>query len=360
MNINDIDQLLHNRDLPGVIGLAVNQTGILYEGAFGVADTASDLPLQIDTPHAIMSMTKPVTSLATMMLVEAGELSLDTAAREYLPEYGDMAVISDLDLINKSYSTKALSREIIIADLLTNTAGFGYEFCNEILFAFDEPGDSTNFPLLHQPGEAWTYSLATKLLGDIITKVKGQSLEAALMEMVFSPLGMDKTSYEIRDNQAFPHVNVDGSWQPIDRWPFAPRGDGGLVSTAHDYARFLQCLLNDGEPLVSASTFESMISNQIGELVVTEQPAANIQLTHPFPTGAGIDKFGYGFQLSMAEDNRRRKGSYSWCGLLNTYFWGDPVEKIGGIVLMQTLPFYSPVCIGTLQGFEEKLYQSVL
>ena len=300
--------------LPGTNVLVSRGGKVVYHDVYGYRDIERSLPVESDTIYRFYSMTKPVTSLATMMLVEAGELSLDTAAREYLPEYGNMAVISDLDLINKSYSTKALSREIIIADLLTNTAGFGYEFCNEILFAFDEPGDSTNFPLLHQPGEAWTYRLATKLLGDIITKVKGQSLEAALMEMVFSPLGMDKTSYEIRDNQAFPHVNVDGSWQPIDLWPFAPRGDGGLVSTAHDYARFLQCLLNDGEPLVSASTFESMISNQIGELVVTEQPAANIQLTHPFPTGAGIDKCGYGFQLSMAEDNRRRKGSYSWCG----------------------------------------------
>ena len=360
MNSNDMDQFLRGRELPGVIGLAVSQTEIFYEGAFGVGNTSSGQKLEIDSPHAIMSMTKPITSFATMMLIESSELSLSTPAYEYLPDYRDVSVLATVDLDKRSFSTKPLSRPITISDLLTNTAGLGYEFCNEILFAFEEPGDSPTFPLLHQPGEQWTYSLATKLLGEIIEKISGESLEAALTRMIFSPLGMNSTSYEVRDDQVFPHVKEAGSWQPIEHWPYTPRGDGGLISTVHDYAKFLQCLLSDGAPLISNSTFKAMISNQIGELVVDEQPAANTQLTHLFPLGAGIDKFGFGFQLSMFDDDLRRPGSYSWCGLLNTYFWGDPVEKVGGIVLMQTLPFYSPECIGTLQGFEKRLYKSVL
>mgnify|MGYP001228571633 FL=1 len=360
MNSNDIDQFLAERQLPGVVGLAINQTDILYEGAFGVANTSLGLPLEIDAPHAIMSMTKPITSFATMMLVESGELSLNTPVYEYLPEYQSISVLRDVNLTKRTYSTEPLSRPINISDLLTNTSGLGYDFSNEILFTFQEPGDSVGFPLLHQPGQKWTYSLATKLLGDIIAAIKGQSLEAALKDLILTPLGMDNTSYEIRDNQVFTHAKSEENWQPLDHFPYSPRGDGGLISTAHDYSRFLQCLLNDGKPLMTSKTFKAMISNQIGELFVMEQPAANAQLTHPFPMGAGIDKFGFGFQLAMSAGPARRPGSYSWCGLFNTFFWGDPVKKIGGILLMQTLPFYSPVCLDTLEGFEKRLYQSAL
>ena len=360
MNSNDIDQFLAERQLPGVVGLAINQTDILYEGAFGVANTSLGLPLEIDAPHAIMSMTKPITSFATMMLVESGELSLNTPVYEYLPEYQSISVLKNVDLTKRIYSTEPPSRPITISDLLTNTSGLGYNFSNDVLFTFEEPGDSVSFPLLHQPGQKWTYSLATKLLGDIIAAIKGQSLEAALKSLILNPLGMDNTSYNIRGNQVFTHAKDEDNWQPLDHFPYSPRGDGGLISTAHDYGRFLQCLLNDGQPLLTSKSFKAMISNQIGELFVMEQPAANSQLTHPFPMGAGIDKFGYGFQIAMSEGLLRSPGSYSWCGLFNTFFWGDPVKKIGGILLMQTLPFYSPVCLDTLEGFEKRLYQSAL
>ena len=137
-------------------------------------------------------------------------------------------------------------------------------------------------------------------------------------------------------------------------------GDGGLISTATDYAKFLRCLLNDGAPLISPATFLQAVSNQIGDLHVMEQPAANPNLTHPFPTGSGTDKFGFGFQVHQAtEPGMRSPGSYSWCGLLNTYFWGDPVKKVGGILLMQVLPLYEPRCLEALHGFEQRLYQMI-
>ena len=186
------------------------------------------------------------------------------------------------------------------------------------------------------------------------------SLGDALTELIFEPLRMKNTTFEISAESAVPYTKVEDLWQPIKKYPKMEVGDGGLLSTARDYAIFLQCLLNEGSPLLSTKTFNAMISNQIGDLFVTQQPAANSAMTYPFPSGDGVDKFGLGFQLHMnPEPGMRSPGSYSWCGLLNTYFWGDPVKKIGGIVLMQSLPLYSPICLSVFQGFEKRVYASL-
>ncbi|MDA0978078.1 MAG: serine hydrolase, partial [Proteobacteria bacterium] len=211
--------------------------------------------------------------------------------------------------------------------------------------------------LVHDPGEAWTYSTGTQVLGEVIQSVTGKGLEAALTEMIFSPLGMTSTSYEPRPDQARAHRQGEHGWEPQDLFPRMEIGDAGLIAPAGDYARFLRCLLNDGAPLLRPETFASMIRNQIGELFITEQPACQPGFARAFPTGGGIDKFGYGFQLHLQPaEGMRSPGSYSWCGVANTYFWGDPVKKVGGIVLMQVLPLYEPVCLQTLNGFEARFY----
>ncbi|MBT4162793.1 MAG: beta-lactamase family protein [Gammaproteobacteria bacterium] len=358
MNINDIDQFLSARDLPSVVALATNEKEVIYEGAFGVGNTQTQNQVNIDTPHAIMSMTKPITSLAIMRLVESGDIGLDDPASIYVPKYRDMVVLGETDLKLKTYSTRPLTRDFTIRDLLSHTAGFGYSFCNETLAAFGEEGESDAFPLTHQPGEAWSYGTNTRVLGEIICAVTGNDLYSALSDLIFEPLGMQKTSYMPQDNQVYPHVRSGDTWAPIERFPNMPFGDRGLISTARDYAMFLRCLLNDGAPLLRYESFQSMINNQIGDLYITEQPAAIPNFTHPFPTGAGVDKFGLGFQLHLNPGpGMRSTGSYSWCGLLNTFFWGDPSRKVGGIVLMQLLPLYEPVCLETLSGFERRIYQ---
>ena len=358
MNINDIDQFLAARDVPSVVALATNDREVIYEAAFGVTNTVTPKQVNVDTPYAIMSMTKPVTSVAIMRLVESGDIDLNAPAKNYVPKYGDMAVLDEVDLTSKTYSTRSPAKEFTVKDLLSHTAGFGYGFCNNTLRTFGEEGDSETFPLLHQPGDAWTYGANTKVLGEIVSAVTGKSLPTALSYLVFEPLSMYETSYQLQDGQVYPHVRSGDSWAPIDQFSESPFGDRGLISTARDYTIFLRCLLNDGAPLLTSESFKMMISNQIGELFIAELPAANPNLTYPFPTGAGVDKFGLGFQLHMQPNpGMRSPGSYSWCGLFNTFFWGDPVKKIGGIVLMQILPLYEPVCIETLTGFEQRIYR---
>ena len=233
------------------------------------------------------------------------------------------------------------------------------QFSNETLKQLCKKSE-TEFPLLHQPGEKWVYGASTKILGDLLSKIEGLSLGDCLKKTVFDPLQMNETSFEPQENQAIPHRQADGKWVPGDKLPRIEAGDGGLISTARDYGKFLRCLLNDGKPLLSEKTFQQMTTNQIDDLFIETQPAANSTLTYPFPSGGGKDKFGLGFQIHLEnKEGERNPGSYSWCGLLNTFFWVDPTEKIACVIFMQTLPLYDPVCIETLKGFENLLYKNL-
>ncbi len=355
-----IDQFLSAQNVPGVVALGTTATNTIYEGAFGMTNTETKSAINIDTPHAIMSMTKPITSFAIMQLVESGKIDLDAPATDYISRYQSLVVLDQVNLANKSYTTGALERNFSIRHLLTHTAGFGYTFCNDTLYGLRPAAEKDDFPLLHQPGELWSYGIATRILGEIVAKVTGKDLGKALKQMIFDPLEMRATGFDTKENQAYPHHRSENGWTPAKHFPSIPLGDGGLISTVRDYGKFLRCLLQKGVPLLRETTYQLMVTNQIGALTIQTQPAANKALTHPFPKGAGVDKWGLGFQIHTTQnEGMRSPGSYSWCGLLNTYFWGDPVRQVGGIVLMQALPFYEQVCLDTLDGFERRFYELV-
>lgn len=350
MNTDALDSFLNTQDLPGIVALATDLNRTLYCGSSGVP---------VDASFAIMSMTKPITSLAILQLEEQGKLSIDDAACQYLEQYADKKVIAHADAKAGSYEEINQNHNFTIRELLAHTAGFGYKFCNDTLSSFN-PKNELSFPLLHQPGTQWTYGVSTQILGNIIETITGKALGNALKEMVFEPLGMSHTSYSVRDDQVAPHRWIDGVWQPQKLFPEMPYGDGGLISTAEDYARFLRCLLHRGAPLIAEESFVEMTSNQIGDLFVETMPASIPAMTHPFPSGAGVDKWGLGFQLhTNPGKGMRSPGSFSWCGLLNTYFWVDPSKQIAGLVMMQVLPLYEPRCRSAVTGFEKLLYREL-
>ena len=354
-----LDDFLKAKNLPGVVALITSPSETLYESAFGYADTTKEVKATIDTPHAIMSMTKPITSCAIMKLHEQGKLSLDDEISNYLEEYKLTEVLSEVDLETKEYSTKPLSKKPTIKNLLNHTSGYGYRFSNHTLRKICKM-DETEFSLLHKPGEKWTYGASTKILGDLVSKVEGEDLEQSLKRLVLDPLGMNETSFKPRENQAVPHRLENGSWVSTEKFPRIDAGDGGLISTVKDYEKFLRCFLNKGDPILSAEMVKEMTTNQIGDLWVETQPDANPALTCPFPLGGGEDKFGLGFQIHMSEkENERAPGSFSWCGLMNTFFWVDPRENIACVLFMQTLPLYDPTCIETVKGFERILYRGL-
>jgi methyl acetate hydrolase len=261
---------------------------------------------------------------------------------------------------------------------LTHTSGIGYGFSSAIVARLQQGNHKSEWelPLLHDPGEKWTYGASTRVLGLIVEKISGETLEAFDQAHIFGPLGMVDTSYAVpAQKQArviTTHRRVNGQLQEqppghIPATPTAPfGGDGGLYSTAQDYGRFMRMLLNGGRlgnvRILSAQSVALMSRNQIGAVFVSQQPAANPTLTRPFPLGAGRDKFGLGFEITGpgADGKSRSTGSLAWAGIFNTEFWVDPKAGIGGVLLMQFLPFYDEGAIRTLRNFEAAVYGQLL
>ena len=365
-------------DTPGVVGLVVDRDGVLFEGASGKFDLGRDVPLSTDAIFNIASMTKPVTSVAIMMLLEQGKLALDDPVSKYLPGFDRLEVITKFNAADGTYETRPAKRTMTLRHLLTHTSGIGYGFSSPIVERLQQGNQKAEWelPLLHDPGERWTYGASTRVLGLIVERITGETLEAYFQEHIFVPLGMIDTSFAVpaakQSRLITVYSHADGKFQqrPGGTVPSAPtppfRGDGGLYSTARDYGQFMRMLLNRGRlgdaRILSSKSVALMSRNQIGAVFVSQQPAANAALTRPFPLGAGRDKFGLGFQISAPSDDGtqyRSPGSLSWAGIFNTEFWVDPKRGLGAVLMMQYLPFYDQGAIRTLRDFEAAVYQQL-
>jgi len=362
-------------DVPGVVVLVTAPDRVLYHEAFGKMNMAKGVDMQKDTIFNIASMTKALTSTGVMMLVEEGKLSLDDEVSKYLPAFKSPNVISKLDLAAGTYETRPATRPITIRQLLTHTSGIGYSWSDPGLALIQKKTGAADLdlPLVHEPGEKWTYGASTRVLGEVIEKISGQRIDAFLESRILGPLGMRDTTYAVPASKAARVVNrnqkAEGKITEIpnpDVIPATVRGDGGLYSTAPDYARFIQMLLNHGQlgstRLLKEQTVKEMERNQTGNVKVRPQPTAEPLRSKPYPLGAGEDVWGLGFQIAAPGKpaaDMRRPGSLTWAGINNTFFWIDPEKQIGAIVLMQVLPFYDDAAIGILQGTEKLIYQNI-
>ena len=368
-------------ETPAVVGLVVDRGGVLFEDAAGKFDVARDVALRQDAIFNIASMTKPVTSVAIMMLLEQGKLALDDPVSNYLPNFDNLKVITKFNAADGSYETRPAKSTMTLRHLLTHTSGIGYGLSSPIVARLQQGNEKSEWelPLLHDPGERWTYSASTRVLGLIVEQLSGETLEAFFQTHIFGPLHMVDTSFAVpaakqsRLVTIYNHKNGEfqkqsgGFGGSVPSTPTAPfRGDGGLYSTAHDYGQFVRMLLNHGTlgtaRVLSAKSVALMSRNQIGAVFVSQQPAANPELTRPFPLGAGRDKFGLGFQITADSDDAgkyRGPGSLSWAGIFNTEFWVDPHRGIGGVLMMQYLPFYDEAAVHTLRAFEAAVYQQL-
>jgi CubicO group peptidase (beta-lactamase class C family) len=367
---------VERRDVPGVVVMVVGPDQVLYHEAFGRMNTAAGLDMQKDAIFRIASMTKAITSVGVMMLVEDGKLSLDDEVSKYLPAFANPKVLAAYDVAAGTYETRPATKPITIRQLLTHTSGIGYTWSDPGLALVQQrTGQSSevDLPLVHEPGEQWTYGAGTKVLGDVIETISGQTIDAYLEARILGPLGMRDTSYIVPAAKyrrvVAQHQRANGTIveapnpSPI---PATIRGDGGLFSTAADYARFVQMMLNRGQlggtRLLSEQTVAEMSRNQIGSVKVRQQPTANLARSRVYPLGAGEDVWGLGFQIrtpARPDRSMRRPGSLDWAGINNTFFWIDPQHQVGVVVLMQMLPFYDESALRLLQGVERLVYQHV-
>jgi methyl acetate hydrolase len=360
--------------VPGVVAAAADRNGIVYRGAAGRASSQPDRPMAVDAIFGIASMTKAVTSVALMQLVDEKKVGLDAAASEYLPPFAKVSVITSFDEKTGAYTVKPASRPITIRHLLTHTSGLGYSFTSPIVRDF-KPRNGDAFevgPLLFEPGADWVYGTSTDWIGRLVEAVSGKDLDAYFRERIFAPLGMRDTHFNVPET-ALPRLapawrrQADGT---LTELPSPPpqrvtkfNGGGGLSSTAADYIRFLQMLLNggqlDGARILSAASVDQMSRNQIGAVNVHAIKSAQPALSADFSfVNEGKDKWSLGFQITgETEPGLRSAGSLSWGGINNTYFWLDPSRGVAGVILMQFLPFADASALSVYRDFERAVYE---
>ena len=256
--VQQINAAVARGDTPGVVEVVVNREGVLFEGAAGKFDVAKNIPMPANAIFVIASMTKPVTSVAIMMLLEEGKLRLDDPVSAYLDGYTNLQVITKFNEQDATYETRPAKRAMTIRHLLAHTSGLGYGFTNPIEYRLTQVTKKPEWelPLLSDPGEKWNYSASTRVLGMIVEKVTGVGLEAWYQDHIFKPLGMVDTSFAVApDKQSrvptnhsrFTGTMVEAARTPVPSTPTPPfRGDGGLYSTAQDYGLFVRMLLNGG------------------------------------------------------------------------------------------------------------------
>ena len=370
---------VERKDVPGVVALVTDRERVLYQGAFGVADIATGRPLTSDALFRIASMTKPVTSVALMQLIEQGRVGLDDPASKYLPELAELKVFESFDPATGAYRLRPASRPATVKHFLTHTAGLAYPFTTAVWRDFKPAAGETypfGGPLLFDPGERWHYSTSTDVVGKLVEVVSGQKLEDYFREHIFAPLKMDDTFYNVPEakgprlvaQQQRAGAHMDGAIELQNPQPgltiAAPVGGGGLASTADDYGRFMRMLLNggalDGARVLKPETVALMSQNQIGAISVPALKSALARSADFTFIADGRDKWGLGFLITADQvPGKRFPGSLSWGGINNTYFWIDPTRGVAGVIMMQYLPFADAKALAVYDTFERGTYKLV-
>lgn len=359
--------------IPGAVLLVARNGKVVYRQAIGYQDREKKKPMKTDALFRIFSMTKPIASVAVMMLAEQGKIDVMAPVTRYLPEFKDVKVgVEKMDPATgrPTLSLEAAVRPMTVQDLLRHTSGLVYgPFGNSLVHqAYNQANLFDNgqtlaemvtklskLPLAHQPGTVWEYGMSVDVLGRIVEVVSGMPFDRFIEERITSPLGMHDTAFYLNPSQASrmaePQVDAATGKQPefgkVEnltkekvKW-FS--GGGGLLSTASDYARFCQMLVNGGEldgvRLLSPKTLAVMTSDQVPP---GASRVGNVQVTQDLtPIPELGESFGLGFAVRTAAGHTPVSGSpgdYFWAGAAGTYFWIDPQEKLYALMMLQ-MPF---------------------
>jgi len=381
--LNRIDSMLlraiDDKWIAGAVGFIARDGKIIYNRSFGVSDLENKLPMQTDNIFRIASQTKAIASIGLMMLFEEGKFLLDDPLSKYIPEFSHPQILDKFNEKDTTYTTVPAKREITIRDLLTHTSGIDYAgigsgtmnaiyakggiiggFGNDRIKIGDDIKLLGKLPLIHQPGERFTYGLNVDVIGYLIEILSGEKLDQYLKSRVFDPLGMTDTWFYLPEEKQsrLVKVNTENTDHHVASLPQTNEmvqyplmkgtyfsGGAGLSSTTKDYAIFLQMLLNKGEyngkKLLSSRTVELITSNQIGDL------------------NLGVNKFGLGFEITTERGQAIlgiSEGSFAWGGYFGTTYWADPEEQLVCLLFMQQ----SPLSHGEIGNkFKALVYQTL-
>lgn len=372
-----LDAAVAGQQLPFAVGMTGNASGITFSGAAG--DAAPGRKAAADTVFRIFSMTKAVGSTAAMILIDRGQLDFDTPVQDVLPEFAEIRVLDGWDGDKprlRAPKVKATARH-----LATHTSGLEYEFWRA------EPGEylaktggvsilsglksSMFYPMVTDPGTRWGYGPSIDWLGLMVEKISGQRIDVFLKENLFGPLGMSDTDVEVAPHMAPRLAGVkargeDGKFADFELAPPSnPEVYGmghALYSTAPDYMRFLRMFLNrgalDGRRVLSEGAVERMLANHMGPLSFEKMVTVAPPITADFdPFEGTVKTHSFGFMRNEADiPGRRRAGSQSWAGVLNTHYWFDPSADMAGVIMTQSLPFVEPPFMAAYEAFESAAY----
>jgi CubicO group peptidase (beta-lactamase class C family) len=373
--------------VPGVVTLVARRGKVIHLGGAGALSLETGQLVQTDTIFRIYSMTKPITCVALLMLVEAGRMRLDDPVARYLPAFADLQVLIQRSATETAYV--ALERPITIHDLLTHTAGMGYglfqdspvedhyracKLLSRVLTLrrplADLIAQVVQMPLAAQPGHVWRYSVAHDVIAHLVATVADMPFEAFLATHIFGPLGMSDTGFHVPEAQQSRFASLylrseTGDMRLLDEpatslyvHPGAePAGGGGLVSTLSDYWRFAQMLLNQGTlgdvRLLRRKTVALMTRNHLPTTAL------------PFRIGPGWvwNGYGYGYGVAMVLNPAQTAlpgsaGTFEWAGAANTSFWVDPHEELIGILMTQLLP--APTHPRLDHAFKRLVYEAII
>lgn len=369
-------------EVAGLVGLIARRGKVVYHKSFGYRDAESEAPMSNDVIFRIASMTKPIASVAAMILWEEGRFQLTDPVSKFLPEFADMKVAVPVDPGDSArgpYKTAGASKPITIQHLLTHTAGLPNPYRGVTRALYNEVranrapdgtiGDYVTalakLPLNFEPGSHWEYGPATDVVGRLIEVLSGISLDTFLKERIFEPLGMSDTHFYLPKSKI---PRLAALYQPGDdgriklqekpdansRWVREPHvyfsAGGGLVSTTTDYYRFHQMMLNGGElsgvRIIGPRTVRLMISNHTGDKAV-------------WLRGPGYG-FGLGYSVSVDQGPSampNAEGTYGWGGAYCTVFWVDPLDQIVGILMTQVRPYTH---LNIRRDFQTLAYQALV
>jgi len=370
-------------EIAGAVTIAATSKEVIYQNAFGRRSLDGDAPMTVDSVFAMASMTKAIASAAAMQLVEQGKLKLDEPLGPLLPGLANRQVLEGF-ATDGTPKLRPARRAITLRHIITHTAGFTYNTWNADMRRYVEltglpvPRSGLNkaleAPLVFDPGERWEYSIGIDWVGKAVEAVTGQRLDAYLKEHIFAPLGMASTAFRRTADMdarrvAMHQRGADGRLTVIpfdtNQDPEFHGGGGGLHGTATDYIRFVRMMLNggtlDGNRVLKADTVKLMGKNAIGDLVFNPLRTAMPALSNdcdPWPDQP--KKWGLSFLINTRRTPQGRSpGSLAWAGLANTYFWIDPARDVGGVIMMQLLPFCDGKAMELFAAFEHGVYASL-